>query len=252
MHIWTYNNKSESAIALSDKLDVWLIKHENSQFRGGPNKVVLNWGSTHPSQEVMACQVINKPFAVANAVNKITSLELFDAAKVPTVKWTRNKEWAKAWAALGHKIVCRRKVEGKDGEGIVLAEYVAEVVDAKLYTKLEEHAHEYRVTVFRDTVICVQKKVRIPGLPAYNDDIRTTAGGYGFNVVAGAAGGPGTEDACIKAVKALGLDFGGVDVLWDHRLGTCVLEVNTAPQLTPYACDKLAQAIKKAYPGEFK
>lgn len=248
MHIWSYDFKSESARALADKLDVYLIRHENSKFKGAMEKTVLNWGSSDLPREVRLCNVINPERAVHMAVNKRHCLRVFDQAGVPTVKWTENKEWAKAWTALGHRIVCRTKVEGKDGEGIVLASKPEEIVDAKLYAKLEEHAHEYRVTVFRDTICSVQKKVRIPGLPAYNDVIRTTSGGYGFEVVNGGYG-PGVEDACIKAVKALGLDLGGVDVLWDHRIGTCVLEVNTAPHLTPHCANKLASAIKKAYPN---
>lgn len=247
MHIWSYDFHSESARRLADELDVYLIKHENSKFVGHKDKTVLNWGSSNLPVQVRRCTVINDENAVHMAVNKRQSYRAFDKAGVPTVKWTENKEWAKAWAALGHKIVCRQKVEGKDGEGIILASKPEEIVDAKLYAKLEEHAHEYRVTVFRDTICSVQKKVRIPGAPVGSDEVRTSGNGWGFDVVNGGYG-PGTEDACIKAVKALGLDFGGVDVLWDHRLGTCVLEVNTAPHLTPHCARKLAVAIKKAYP----
>ena len=36
------------------------------------------------------------------------------------------------------------------------------------------------------------------------------------------------ESEAIKAVKALNLDFGGVDVIWNRRQGVFVLEVNTA------------------------
>lgn len=248
MHIWSYDFKSESARALADKLNVLVIRHENSKFKGDPSKVVLNWGSSDLPREVRMCQVLNGENAVRLAVNKRHSFALFAKHNVPTVRTTENKEWAKAWMALGHKIVCRTKLEGKDGEGIILASKPEELVDAKLYAKLEEHAHEYRVTVFRDEVVSVQEKVRIPGLPAYNDAIRTSSGGYGFKVINGTPS-PQAADACVAAVKALGLDFGGVDILWDHRVGTCVLEVNTAPHLTPYCCDKLAGAIKKAYPN---
>ena len=248
MHIWAYDFKSESARALADKLDVRIIRHENSTFKGAVDKVVLNWGSSDLPREVRFCNVINTERAVHMAVNKRHCLRVFDQAGVPTVKWTENKEWAKAWAYLGHKIVCRTKVEGKDGEGIILASKPEDIVDAKLYTKFEEGCDEYRVTVFRDEVVCVQKKVRIPGLPAYNDAIRTTAGGYGFEVLGAWKLPQAIIHACTEAVKAIGLDFGGVDILVGKE-NLHVLEVNTAPVLTPHCLEKFSTAIKKVYPN---
>ena len=249
MHIWSYDFKSESARALADKLDVYLIRHENSKFKGAADKTVLNWGSSDLPREVRLCNVINAERAVHMAVNKRHCLRVFDQAGVPTVKWTENKEWAKAWMSLDNRIVCRTKVEGKDGEGIVLASKPEEIVDAKLYTIFEADTVEFRVTVFRDTICTVQKKVRIAGLPAYNDEVRTTSGGYGFEVVNNNSISEWERNASIDAVKALGLDFGGVDLITRGQGDCMVLEVNTAPHLTPHCCDKLSQAIKKAYPN---
>ncbi len=244
MYIWSYDFKSESARALADRINGKIIRHENSTFKGDAFKNVINWGSSDLPREVRKCNILNPENAVACAVNKVIAYQKFERAGVNTVKWTTNKEWAKAWMALGFKILCRTKLEGKDGEGIIIASKPEEICDAKLYAKVEEHAHEFRVTVFRDTVVSVQKKVRLRGVPNHNEIVRTTNGGWGFEVVNG-FNIPGTRDACIKAVKALGLDFGGVDVLEDHRYGTVVLEVNTAPHLTPYCADKLAEAVRK-------
>lgn len=249
MHIWSYDFKSENARALADKLDVRIIRHENSTFRGDPNRVVLNWGSSDLPREVRYCKVINNENSVRVAVNKIETLKCFYYAQIPSVKWTQSVEWARAWAALGHRIVCRQKVEGKDGEGLFIADKAQDIVDAKLYTIFEPNTVEFRVTVFRDKICTVQKKVRIPGLPAYNDEVRTTAGGYGFEVVPINSISEHERNAAVEAVKILELDFGGVDLI-TRGLGDCmVLEVNTAPVLTPHCCDKLSQAIKEAYPN---
>jgi glutathione synthase/RimK-type ligase-like ATP-grasp enzyme len=40
-------------------------------------------------------------------------------------------------------------------------------------------------------------------------------------------------DAAVKAVEALGLDFGAVDLVVDHQGLEYVLEVNTAPACSP-------------------
>ncbi len=48
------------------------------------------------------------------------------------------------------------------------------------------------------------------------------------------------REAARSAVRALGLDFGAVDVLWKDG-SCCVLEVNTAPCLTDATSDTLAR-----------
>jgi glutathione synthase/RimK-type ligase-like ATP-grasp enzyme len=99
--------------------------------------------------------------------------------------------------------------------------------------------------VVGDEVITYQKKVPISSRTDHDYDIRTTAGGWGFEVVEDERNIPSNiDEECILAIKALGLDFGGVDVA-EVCNKAYVLEVNTAPHLTPYSARKMAQALRE-------
>jgi glutathione synthase/RimK-type ligase-like ATP-grasp enzyme len=52
----------------------------------------------------------------------------------------------------------------------------------------------------------------------------------------------------IKATKAIGLDFSGVDIALDKEDNVCVFECNSAPWLSGRVAEELANQIKKAYP----
>jgi glutathione synthase/RimK-type ligase-like ATP-grasp enzyme len=53
-------------------------------------------------------------------------------------------------------------------------------------------------------------------------------------------------DIAVKAVAALGLDFGAVDVAWNEHYNKCVVfEVNTAPGLYGHTLDVYVNAIKE-------
>ena len=81
-----------------------------------------------------------------------------------------------------------------------------------------------------------------------DNDVHTSTNGYGFKWVT--RGIPEeVEDAARDAVTNLYLDFGGVDVLWDGT-SAYVLEVNTAPELTPLSCKALADRIMETYAPE--
>ena len=102
---------------------------------------------------------------------------------------------------------------------------------------------EYRINIFRDHVVTRQKKVKVRAFNGkYNDEIKTTDGGYGFDLVDAVP--LRVIPMAKKAVQSLGLDFGGVDVIV-HKELAYILEVNTAPQLTPHTAKRLAELIKK-------
>jgi glutathione synthase/RimK-type ligase-like ATP-grasp enzyme len=90
--------------------------------------------------------------------------------------------------------------------------------------------NEYRVHVFKDAVIDVQQK-RKRREADVDYRVRNHEGGWVFcreNVDCPA---DVTREA-LKAVHALGLNFGAVDVGWnEHYEEACVYEVNSAPGL---------------------
>lgn len=246
MNLWiySYKNGSPTAKALAQSLEIKLIKHRDSQFVGHEDITVINWGCSDLPREVRKCRVINEENAVLRTINKIAALEKMDEwHEFPHVGYTTSKEEASRWFPLGHSVVCRTVIDGRDGAGIVFATKEEELVDAPLYTLFEEAEQEYRITVLRQRIICRQRKVRIPGKEKYDDRFKTTAGGYGFEVV------PliprQVADAARDAINCLGLDFGGVDVILTPNKRAVVLEVNSAPQLTPYALGRFVEIFRE-------
>ena len=61
MFIFPYKKGSESAKALGEAIGARRIKSEGSRFKGSPEKVVINWGSSELPEEVMKCKAINPP-----------------------------------------------------------------------------------------------------------------------------------------------------------------------------------------------
>lgn len=242
--VHAYDVHSESARMIADELGIKVLKHEGSNFKGNMEKTVLNWGCSDLPREVRACKIINPENGIRNACNKLFTFRILSTnpdIKIP--EWTQEIDIAKTW---GGKVFCRTKLTGHDGDGIVLVEDGRHIVPAKLYTKgigPAKDLREYRINIFRDNLVTRQKKVRVRAWHGnYNDEIKTTNGGYGFDIVDQVP--LGVIPMAKKAVAALGLDFGGVDVVV-HKDQPYILEVNTAPQLTPFTCKRLAELLKK-------
>ena len=247
MFIYSYDDKSKSARMLADALGVMMIKHEESKFIGNADKMVLNWGCSDLPRQVRKCQIINGENAVNTAVNKLLCLRKLESLEIKTVPFTTDPVEAVGWLEEGGRVFARTKLTGKDGEGLRDIFINDEIPTCRLYTKFVPSIKEYRINVCFDAVVSRQRKVKMEAtLP--DNDVHTSTNGYGFKWVT--RGIPEeVEDAARDAVTNLYLDFGGVDVLWD---GTCayVLEVNTAPELTPLSCKALADRIMETYAPE--
>lgn len=247
LFVFPYKAGSRSAIAISDALDCYRINRDgSSRFTRGTNKAVINWGwGSHLPTEVAACTVINKPEAVSKAISKIESFRCFIRDGVKCPDFTTDKTTAKQWLNQGHRVYCRTQNEGSDGSGLIVHDHIGtDLPSARLYTKGLNIREEYRVHVVGDEVVTYQKKVRRSDMTTHNSLIRTTAGGWGFDVIEDERlVTANIDDECILAIKSLGLDFGGVDVI-DSGGTAYVVEVNTAPHLTPYSARKLSEALR--------
>lgn len=247
-YIYSHNPHSEGAKLLSQALNVKRIKHGNSKFRGGANKAIINWGSSVLPDQVAACgRIINKPEAIRNASNKLKSFELFQqyGVTIPTF-WTDENEAMQAFNA-GHCLVARTVLNGHSGAGIVIITDPADYVKAPLYTAYIKKQEEYRYHVFMGAVVDIQRKARKRDVPddAVNWQVRNLDGGFIF-AREGVIESPIASTEAIKAVEALGLDFGAVDLIWNQREDKYyVLEVNTAPGLAGSTLDGYAARFKE-------
>lgn len=194
--------------------------------------VIINWGNSEvPKWYNKAAKVYNKPEAVAKAINKLTAFREFKLNDVPIPEFTTSHEEATKWLSEGATIVVRGNLNGHGGSGISIHSE-GNLARAPLYVKYKKKRKEFRVHVFNGKVIDVLEKRKRNGfndLPDANPYIRSH--GYGWVFCHNSIVKPDTlDEVAIKAVSALGLDFGGVDIIWNEKENKCyVLEVNTAP-----------------------
>lgn len=242
--IYPYKMGSKSAKELRDSIGGKLIKHKNSKFNP-KGKTVINWGSSNMPQNIVDnAIIINHPDAVARAANKLDCFNVL-LGDIPIPEFTTSKEVAQQYIRDGHKVFCRTKLTGNSGAGIVIAETIEQLVDAPLYTVWNRIKNEYRIHVFRGEVIDRQRKARKKDVPddQVNWKIRNLDGGFIF---ARGDCNPevGIEEASIRAVEALGLDFGAVDVVYTKSGRVMVLEVNTACGLMNTTLENYTKAFE--------
>lgn len=243
MHIYSYNNNSDGAKALSAAVKSKLISHVDSRFKGNANKDVINWGSSVLPDEVEKCNVYNR-----NAWISSDKLETFMMIKDKEYcpKFYTDKEEAAKDMKEGTVMVCRTILNGHSGQGIVLADKPEALVDAPLYVKYILKKDEYRVHVAFGKAIHIQRKARNKDVPddKVNWKIRNHNNGFIFQQE-----NPNPPacvvDCAIDAVDTCELDFGAVDVVYNEKLGKAfVLEINSAPGITGSTIDKYKEAFK--------
>lgn len=245
VRIYPYKLGSESARALATELDSLCVK-PGGRYRPRANDLIVNWGNSEvPSWDATTIPFLNNPVAVGYAVNKLRTFELLRRFNVPTPEWTTSFSLAQEWIDQGETIVERHNLTGSKGDGIriVNADSFDDVEHAQLYTKLIGRAREYRVHVFDGQVIDLQQKKRREGNDS-DGTIKNLDNGWVFVRDDITPPPRSIFDVSIRAVQALGLDFGGVDVL--VKDGQCyVLEINTAMGLEGATINSYTNAIKR-------
>ena len=240
MNIYPYKPESKSAKDLANKLGVLRIRHTNSRFKGGEDKVVINWGSSNLPAEALKGTALNLPEAVAIASNKLkffAEMEKYNNSvtedqKIRVPPHFTSQEEALETLLNGKRVFVRHKVTGHSGEGIEVLKGAVIVPKAPLYVQGIPKDQEYRVHVVNGETF-VQRKARRKTLPdgEVNWAVRNHKNGFIF---ANDVGNVGDVDQSViniakNTVKILGLDFGAVDIVTQRKTGLpYVLEVNTA------------------------
>lgn len=211
--------------------------------------VIINWGTTQPLADKFGISqfvvILNMPDKVASASNKLLAFTKFKELDVKTVDWTDDQTVAQGWSNNEFVVVVRNKLTGHSGNGIVIIEKNGIVPVAPLYTKYIFKEYEYRVHVCSGQVIDTQKKIRDPDRTPTTWKVRSHDNGFIFarnGIIASAA----RDDTAIKAIEALGLNFGAVDIVEDKKGFFYVLEVNTAPGLEGQTIESYGNAFRQS------
>lgn len=194
---------------------------------------VIRWGNRIEAETNKGSIVYNKAEAIANATDKKLSREIFIKEKVRTPQLVtpstvKNNQWP---------IIARPSRHAKGKNFIVLKDintfrqhYSQHNKDGWYYSEFINKEREYRVHCAHGKVLAVMQKTAGGDKIAWNRAVtgepftRVAQENYPFSVCFQA----------LKAVKALGLDFAGVDVMEITENGKpqgYVLEVNTSPTL---------------------
>lgn len=206
-----------------------------------PTDTVINWGSSslafkHP-------YLLNNPYNVGMAANKLKAFSVMSDHGVKTVDWSGGQVVPLAWANTGATVVARTKLTGHSGDGIIIVEPGYPLPPAPLYTKYVFKEKEFRVHVVLGSAVDTQRKVKDPNRAVVTWKVRSHENGFIY-VRENIANDPARDALAVTAVAALGLDFGAVDIIQDKKGAYYVLEVNTAPGITGQTVENYAKAFQ--------
>lgn len=222
MILYPYKTSSKSAKTLKEALGIKFAKRTGKPIED----LVINWGCYFIDREYK--KILNPDSSVAFAVNKLKAFEYFRLNDIPVPFHCHEKKDIVEGIFNG-PFLARTVINGHSGQGIVVVNPGDPIPDAPLYVEYIPKDGEYRVHVGSGKVLDIQRKKKRNG-GVKNHMIRSHANGWVFcreNI------NPpeGLGDLAIRAVNALGLDFGAVDIIYNKQRGLFVLEVNTAPGL---------------------
>jgi hypothetical protein len=231
--IYPYDIGSEAAGLLAKALGTKKVR-ENGTYVYQSGHLIINYGNRRqPSWANKSVKVLNNWNSIARSANKLSALEAFRENGVRTVEFTIDKKIAEGWTRDGLTVMCRTILNGHSGHGIVVATEPKQVVDAQLYSVYKKHFYEYRLIVMNGVVIDFMQKKRKSDWEEQtgekvNSLIRNHDNGWIFARNEVEIPKAVIEES-LKAVKALGLNFAGVDVIFNRHEGAAyVLECNTA------------------------
>lgn len=215
--------------------NVMSLVSDGSRYRSRVGDIVVNYGNRRYNDAFFGgATVLNSVVALNRAANKVAAFNALRLAEVKTVEYTVDREVAQNWNR--NEIVYERgTLTGHSGEGITVRLPREGIADAPLYTKgIQGPRREWRVHVFEGVITYVQKKIRRNGyreLESYREDIRNHHTGWVYSSNFQDSPPDQVLIQAHKAVSALGLNFGAVDLI-SKNTNAWVLEVNTAPGLT--------------------
>ncbi len=179
--------------------------------------------------------------------DKISQYVWFKSQGIPSFPFTCSYEEAKTWTELGKVVFARLLTKGSEGKGIVVCETPDQLPKAPVYTEYKKKKKEYRVHIFKQTVVNVLEKRKRKSFEGERDTkIRNTANGYVFcsqDVVEP----EGLRELALKAAQVTSSHFKGVDIGFNEKLNELfVIEVNSAPGIEGSNVAKYVEAIVNA------
>jgi len=238
-----YKMGSESAKLLAQALGVKRIDGTKIMPR---NTTIINWGREDLTPRTRGgLRILNQNASVSVAKNKLNTFSCLNSNGVSIPDYTQSKTTVVEWLRNDGFAYGRRHVAGQQGSGIeIVTADSYHIPDCPLYTKAIHKAHEYRVHVAGGQVIDFSKKKRRAGSDS-SGLIKNSSNGWVFCRDDVYLPDPVKEQA-LKAMQAVGLDFGALDVVYKERDDKAyVLEINTAPGIEGTTLQKYIEYFRR-------
>lgn len=213
--------------SLYNESDLYQLKFKQFNF---DNSIIIRWG-TREQIDTTNSIIYNKASAIENATNKAVSRKIFIDKGVSTPTLLNNVEDYK-----GGIIIARPFIHSK-GKNLVVLNNYTELVNhwrkGWYYSEFIDKQREFRVHCGHGKVLALMEKTKPSNSSiAWNRAINDTEP---FKRITQAESDEQNLihilKEALKAVEALKLDMGGVDIMLDKNNIPYVLEVNTAPTL---------------------
>lgn len=202
------------------------------------DEIIINWGSSKElPAEFNTRKVLNAPSMVKLAADKLKTFKILKQhVDINIPVFYEPEDFATAQARLdnipGTILLARSLLSGHSGQGITVVRSGERIPEGtKLVVQYVKKKAEYRAHVINGEVVLLVQKRKRNGVEQTRDQelIRSCDNGW-VHACNNVDEPPATlKPMCVKAVAALGLDFGAVDVIVDQSNTPVILEVNTAP-----------------------
>lgn len=184
----------------------------------------------------------DKVYHYGCGVSKLEQYHYFKDDSIPCPDWTVDPVVAQEWLEDDSVVMCRQRIKGQTGIGIVVCKPGEELPEAKVYTKYISHKREFRVNLFNHTLVNVREKKKQLGSKG-SFYIRNLENGYTTAKCSNYP--PALIDLAIKASMVSESSFIGVDVGYNELKDFLfVIEVNSGPTIEGSSVVEYADAIR--------
>lgn len=170
-----------------------------------------------------------------HSVDKLAQYRWFQQQGLSALEFTTDIIQANLWVDSGKTVFGRKYLNSSCGKGIVIFEKPDEgdgyaIEHCPVYTKYKKKKREFRVHIYKDTVVAVTEKRRRAGFDGQRDTkIRNLANGYVFCQTVNNEP-EGLRALALAASKVTQSDFKGVDIGFNEKNNDLfIIEVNSAP-----------------------
>jgi len=236
---------AESYLPNLDGVD-WIFRYGNSAELGMRDPMIGTLDNVANDNGVM---VINKAKYIASACDKFKARQAFASNEVKIPASFSPDSWPRV--LVTHFPYVARPIFHMKGRGFNIVNTPEEVdqywKEGFYFQELVLKKEEYRVFCMFGRVLEVNIKEKTR--PDADEIVRNHRRGWRFKWIPYEESNRAVTSMAIKAVQALRLDFGAVDLCINESGEPVVFEVNTAPGMVERKCAKVAEKLKERFRG---